>query len=198
LIKRLFDLFGATLGLVLTSPILLAIALAIGLSSPGPVIHTAKRVGLHGETFTLYKFRTMIAGASHEGPAITRAGDPRVTRVGNWLRNSKLDELPQLLNVLKGDMSLVGPRPEDPRYVEHYSRNQKRVLELRPGIFGLATLEFRDEESILATFDDLERGYLERVMPQKLDLDLIYVDSRSFLGDLRILFRSAGSLLKRR
>ncbi|MFZ1405869.1 MAG: sugar transferase [Anaerolineae bacterium] len=162
---------AAAVGLMLLSPLFCWIALWIKLTSPGPVFYRAVRVGQDGRPFRLYKFRSMIVGTDRQGPGITATGDPRITRVGRFLRRAKLDELPQLINVLLGDMSLVGPRPEDPRYVAFYTPEQRRVLSVRPGITSPASLAYRHEEQLLAG-EDWETHYRTRVLPDKLALDL--------------------------
>jgi lipopolysaccharide/colanic/teichoic acid biosynthesis glycosyltransferase len=149
MLKRAFDIAASGLGLIVLSPLLAIIALAIRLDSAGPVFHRTTRVGKNGKPFRLVKFRSMIAGADQQGSGITAAGDARITRIGAFLRRRKLDELPQLWNVLMGQMSFVGPRPEDPRYVEHYTEEQRQVLAARPGITSPASLVYRHEERIL-------------------------------------------------
>ncbi|HOG46379.1 MAG TPA: sugar transferase [Anaerolineae bacterium] len=185
-VKRAIDAVAALLGLVLLSPLLALIAIAVRLDSPGPALYRARRIGKDGRPFAMYKFRTMVAGADRQGPAVTAGGDRRVTRIGRWLRRSKLDELPQLLNVLRGDMSLVGPRPEDLKYVALYTPAQREVLCVRPGITGLATVKYRHEEQLLAAAGDLEATY-RQVMQEKLAFDLEYVRRRSLWLDLRII-----------
>lgn len=187
--RRLLDVVAAAAGLALLSPLFLAIAAAIKLDSPGPVFYRARRVGRYGQEFRLYKFRSMVADADRRGPGITAAGDRRVTRVGRFLRRTKLDELPQLINVLKGEMSLVGPRPEDPRYVALYTPEQRRVLEARPGITSAASLAFRHEEQLLSG-PDWEQVYRTQVMPAKLALDLDYLDRRTLASDLALIWRT--------
>lgn len=195
--KRIVDVVVAGSGLLIGAPLWLAIAAVIRLTSPGSPLHRARRVGRHGRQFTLYKFRTMTP-APDDGVGVTRRGDPRVTSVGRVLRRTKIDEVPQLVNVLKGEMSLVGPRPEDPRYVEAYTEEQRRVLVVRPGLVSLATLKYRDEEGLLADLGgDLETTYRTRVLPDKLALDLFYVEHWSLRLDLEILTRSACALLRR-
>ncbi len=194
MLKRLFDLTASALGLLILLPLWGAIALAIRLDSPGPILHRAVRVGRNGRTFTLYKFRTMVADAAQHGPGITVSGDPRVTRVGHFLRRWKLDELPQLLNVLRGEMSLVGPRPEDPRYVALYTAEQREILRVRPGITSPASVRFRNEEALLST-EDWERRYIEDIMPTKLALDLEYVRRANLLCDLTVLWETLLALL---
>jgi lipopolysaccharide/colanic/teichoic acid biosynthesis glycosyltransferase len=166
-------------------------------TSPGGLWHRARRVGRDGRPFTLYKWRTMVVGADRDGPAVTSAGDPRVTPVGRRLRQTKLDELPQFWNVLKGDMSLVGPRPEDPTYVARYTPAQRRVLEVKPGITSPASVRYRHEEELLRG-EGWEQVYLEEVLPAKLALELDYLARRSLLGDLWILVQTAGALLPAR
>jgi lipopolysaccharide/colanic/teichoic acid biosynthesis glycosyltransferase len=193
--KRLFDLIASAAGLLLLSPLLLLIAAAIRLESPGPALHRAVRVGRGGREFTLYKFRTMALNAAQTGPGITVSGDPRVTRVGRFLRRWKLDELPQLLNVLRGEMSIVGPRPEDPRYVALYTPEQREVLAVRPGITSPASVRFRNEEALLSG-KDWERRYIEEIMPAKLALDLEYVRQASLRRDLAVLWETLAALLR--
>jgi lipopolysaccharide/colanic/teichoic acid biosynthesis glycosyltransferase len=189
--KRLFDLAFAVVTLVLLSPILLVVALWIRLDSPGPVLFRQCRVGLGGREFEILKFRTMRIDAERLGPQITVGADTRITRSGQWLRKYKLDEFPQFVNVLKGEMSIVGPRPEVPRYVAMYpERVRHAVLSVRPGITDLASIEFRDENSILGASDDPELTYIEQVMPAKLKLCERYLRERSFVGDLRIILRT--------
>lgn len=185
----------ASVALIMTLPLWLAIAAAVKLGSRGPLIYKGVRVGRHGRTFEIYKFRTMVHGSA-DGPLITRSGDARVTRVGAWLRRSKLDELPQIVNVLRGDMSIVGPRPEDPHYVALYSEEQRRVLSVRPGIVGPAALAYRHEEALLARAEDLEEAYVADVLPAKLRLDLEYIDGYSVPGDVKILLRAAASVFR--
>ncbi len=195
MLKRAFDLFASALGLIILSPIFALIALLIRLTSPGPVFYRARRVGQGGREFTLYKFRSMVADADRRGPGITAAGDPRVTSIGRVLRRTKLDELPQLWNVLRGDMSLVGPRPEDPRYVALYTPEQRRVLDVRPGITSLASIEYRNEEAVLHG-PDWEQRYIHEVMPAKLAIDLRYVQRATLFTDLLIILRTLLALFR--
>jgi lipopolysaccharide/colanic/teichoic acid biosynthesis glycosyltransferase len=184
MIKRAFDVVGAVaIGLV-TAPIWLLAAAVIRLVDGPPVLHRAVRVGRGGTLFTVYKFRTM---ASASGPSVTALGDVRVIRSGELLRRTKIDELPQLWNVVQGDMSLVGPRPEDPRYVETYSPEQRRLLSVAPGLTSPATIAYQHEEEILARSADPERAYVDEVLPAKLAVDLAWLDRRSMRGDLRVL-----------
>ena len=190
--KRALDLVIAIPGLVMTSPLLAAAAIAVKLDAPGPVFYRGRRVGKDGREFSILKLRSMTAGGS--GSAVTSAGDPRITRVGRFLRRTKLDELPQLWNVARGEMSLVGPRPEDPEYVKLYTDEQRRVLSVRPGITSPTSLAFRDEEAILARAGGAE-VYAQDLMPRKLAMDLDYVDHRTTGGDVAILLRTIGHAL---
>lgn len=189
MLKRGFDILASGAGLIILSPLMLGIAIAVRASSPGPALHRARRVGRGGQEFTLYKFRSMVADADRHGPGITAAGDGRVTGVGRFLRRTKLDELPQLINVLRGDMSLVGPRPEDPRYVALYTPEQRRILEQRPGITSMASLTYRHEERMLSG-DDWERVYIEQVLPAKLAIDLDYAQRASVWRDIALILRT--------
>ena len=187
--KRLFDLAMASFGLLLLGPVLLAIAAWIKLDSRGPVFFRQQRVGRNGKLFRIHKFRTMSAGQpGNERPLITVGADPRITRAGATLRRTKLDELPQLIDVVRGDMSLVGPRPEVPRYVALYPEALRaKVLSVRPGITDLASIEYRDESELLARAADPEREYVEVVMPAKLRAAARYVDEMSLATDVRVL-----------
>jgi lipopolysaccharide/colanic/teichoic acid biosynthesis glycosyltransferase len=181
-----------SLGLLVAAPVLAVIAVAMRLSGDkGPFFYRAKRIG-QGETFTVLKIRTMTSGSG--GSKVTLANDPRVTRVGRLLRRYRLDELPQLINVIRGEMSLVGPRPEDPAYVDFTDPLHNRVFSAKPGITGLAQLEYRDEASLL-TGPDAEQRYRHEILPAKLKIDAEYLDSRTTLLDLKILARTARTLL---
>lgn len=208
---RVLDWVAALLGIVLLSPLLAILAVVIRFTSPGPALHRATRVGPDG-TFTLLKLRTMYVGSPAAGTGVTAAEDPWVTRVGSLLRSTKLDELPQLWNVLRGEMALVGPRPEDPRYVDCNDPLHKAVFSARPGITGPTALAYRDEEAILAataldvareaghesvTSADLERAYRERILPVKLAMDLAYLRTRSLRGDFAILARTIAHPFRR-
>jgi lipopolysaccharide/colanic/teichoic acid biosynthesis glycosyltransferase len=188
--RRALDVTVAVLGLALLWPVLVVVAIAVAWSSPGPVLHRAQRVGRGGQPFTLYKFRTMVRDAAASGPGVTAGGDARITKVGRVLRRTKLDELPQLVNVLLGDMSLVGPRPEDERYVQLYTPEQRRILDVRPGITSPASITYRDEEAVLRGADDLEAAYRE-LMAEKIRIDLDYLQRRSVRSDLGVLWRTA-------
>jgi len=194
--KRLFDLFWSALGLLLLLPVFLGIALAIKLDDGGPVFFRQQRIGYRGRPFTMWKFRTMVVDAERRGGSLTVGRDPRVTRVGYWLRKTKLDELPQLWNVLKGEMSLVGPRPEVPRYVALYTEEQRRVLELVPGITDPASIRFRHESELLARSPDPERTYVEVVMPEKIRLNLEYAERATVWSDFLVILQTFLSLFR--
>lgn len=189
-IRRCADVIISGVALLMLSPLLATIAVACRLQDGGPALYRANRIGRQGKPFQLLKFRSMYVGADRQGPGITTAGDTRVTPLGKWLRSTKLDELPQLINVLRGEMSLVGPRPEDPRYVAIYSAEQRRVLDYPPGLTGAASLEFSDEESHLQG-DDWEESYRSRILPAKLDLDLQYLQRRTLRSDALLIARTA-------
>ena len=186
--KRVFDLLGAAVALVLLAPLLAAIALWIKLDSPGPVLFRQQRVGRHGRPFAIRKFRTMVADAPRRGPQLTIGDDPRITRAGAFLRRAKLDELPQLIDVLAGHMSLVGPRPEVPSYVAQYPAELRdKVLAVRPGITDPVSLEFADESELLARAADPEREYVEVLLPRKLRAAAAYAEHANLATDLRVI-----------
>ncbi len=185
-LARFFDLVCATAGLLVLSPVIAVLAVLILVHDGRPILFSQIRAGRYGIPFRIWKFRTMRTGAP--GPGVTAAGDERVTAIGAWLRRFKLDELPQLYNVVRGDMSLLGPRPEVPQYVNPRSPVWQAVLQVRPGITDLATLLYRDEEDLLACSDDADRFYREAVLPAKLRLNLAYIHTRSVRLDLRVLW----------
>ncbi|RUL87077.1 sugar transferase [Tautonia sociabilis] len=189
-IKRAIDVLAALAGLLVIGPLLLAIGLAVLLSSPGPVFYRGVRTGKDGRPFRIYKFRSMVVDAESLGGTTTGKGDPRITRVGAVLRRYKLDELPQLLNVLAGDMSLVGPRPEVAEYTDAYTEDERRILSVRPGITDLACLEFGDLQEVVGG-DDPDGTFRALVLPRKNALRLRYVEERSLGLDLAILARTA-------
>lgn len=195
--KRLFDFTISAIALALLSPLLLIIAVFVRVTSPGPVFYSGKRVGLQGKMFKMHKFRTMVVDAEELGGSCTYEGDPRITRPGNWLRKFKLDELPQLFNVLVGEMSLVGPRPEVQEYVQMFTYEERAILSVRPGITDWASIWDRDEAKALAGSPDPERTYQEVIRPEKIRLQLEYVRRRSFLTDLTILFETLRVLVLR-
>jgi len=193
-VQRFVDFLAATAGLLVLSPLLLVISLSVKLHDGGPIFYNSKRVGKGGKLFSIHKFRSMVQNADTMGFGVTTKGDQRVTPIGRMLRRYKLDELPQLLNVLKGDMSFVGARPEDPRFVSHYTSEQRRILEYRPGITSPASLRFKNEEELLSG-ENAERLYVENLLPQKLSIDLEYQGHRTVLSDLRLIFQTIGRMI---
>ena len=194
--KRTFDLCIATVALLLLSPLLLLLALWIKLDSPGPVLFRQERVGRHGVLFRIRKFRTMAVDAPERGPQITLAGDGRITRVGQWIRRYRLDELPQLIDVLQGHMSLVGPRPELPRFVAHFPETLRAaVLSVRPGLTDPAAIAHLDEAALLAGAPDPEQAYIERILPAKLRLQAEYAVRATLLSDLKVLSQTLMALV---
>jgi len=185
--KRTFDLVSAGIGVVLLAPLLALLALLVKAEDGGPVFFRQGRVGYRGRPFRIWKFRTMIPDAEARGLPLTVGRDPRVTRIGAWLRRLKLDELPQLLNVLAGDMTLVGPRPEVPRYVASYGAPERRVLELVPGVTDEASIRYADESTILAAMADPERVYVEQILREKIRLNLEYAARATVWTDLRVV-----------
>ena len=189
--KRLFDFTFAILGLTILSPVLIILSLLIIITSPGTVLYSQKRVGRQGRLFTLYKFRTMIHNAdTMSGGSITVENDDRITAIGKLLRRWKLDETPTMWNVLKGDMSFVGPRPDVPGYADKLVGESRRVLEIRPGITGPATLKYSNEEKLLAEVDNPKKYNDEVVFPDKIQINLEYVDNWSFWMDIKIIFKT--------
>jgi len=188
--KRAFDIIIAASGLLILSPLFLLAAASIKVSSPGPVFFRQRRVGRGFRPFSIYKFRTMTHDAQARGPLITVGSDPRITPVGRFLRKTKFDELPQLVNVLKGDMSLVGPRPEIRQYVELFRRDYEEILKIRPGITDLASLKYRDEAAILSKACDPENEYRLKVLPEKIRLAKDYIRQSSLLFDLQLVLRT--------
>lgn len=194
-IKRLLDVLASLLGLLLLSPVLLCLALWIRLDSKGPALFRQTRVGREEKPFSIFKFRSMVVEAEQKGPQLTGRADSRVTRAGRVLRKLKLDELPQLWNVLRGDMSLVGPRPEVPRYVEHYTLGQRNVLLIRPGITDLASIAYRNENELLEESLDREATYIEKIMPEKLALNYRYIRDFSVGRDLLLILGTVLAVL---
>jgi lipopolysaccharide/colanic/teichoic acid biosynthesis glycosyltransferase len=195
--KRLFDLVASALGLLVLAPLLIAIAVAIKLESHGPVFFRQERVGRYGKTFRIHKFRTMVTDAERRGLQITVGSDARVTKVGAILRKYKLDELAQLIDVFNGDMSLVGPRPEVPRYVDCYPAEARdTVLSVKPGITDRASIEYKDENEILGKAMDPHKAYVEEVLPVKIRYYMDYVRNRSFWGDIRIIFATLLAIVR--
>jgi lipopolysaccharide/colanic/teichoic acid biosynthesis glycosyltransferase len=188
--KRLFDLLFSSLGLVVLSPVLAVLALLVWLEDHGPVFYRQVRVGLHGKLFRIWKFRSMVLNADRQGLLLTVGRDPRITRVGSILRQTKLDELPQLFNVLVGEMSFVGPRPEVQKYVELYSPEQRQVLELIPGITDLASIKYRAESDLLAASSAPEKTYTDEIMPAKIRLNLEYAQGSSVVSDVMVILQT--------
>ena len=198
-LKRSFDVLASATGLVAGSPLMLMIALAIRIESTGPSVFRQTRVGLHGRRFEILKFRTMCHGAESMGRETLGKGDPRITAVGAWLRRFKLDELPQLVNVIRGDMSLVGPRPEIPHYADRYPAEDQVVFSIRPGITDPSSIALADLDSLMdSRGSESAADFYERVIqPQKLALQRQYVRERSFLGDLSVIARTIVRVLRR-
>lgn len=192
--KRAFDIVCAALGLLVLSPVLLLCALLVGLTSPGGVLFRQERVGKDGVPFTIYKFRSMRK--DNAGLKISTSSDSRITPVGRVLRKTKLDELPQLWNVLKGDMSFVGPRPEVREYTDLYTPEQRQVLLVRPGITGLASIRYRNENDLLSASTDPNRTYIEEVMPAKLALDLEYIPRACVSYDVRLILETLVTVVR--
>lgn len=188
--KRLFDVVCSFFGLLVLSPLFVFLSLWVGLGSKGGVFYKQKRVGRFNKDFTLYKFRSMRVGSDKKGLLTIGGKDSRVTKAGFFIRKYKLDELPQLLNVLKGDMSFVGPRPEVRKYVDMYTERQLKVLDVRPGITDLASIKYRNENDLLAAADNPEQYYIDVVMQDKLALNLQYINTQSFFGDIKLIFRT--------
>lgn len=190
-LKRVFDLLVASAGLVLLSPLLAIIALAIRCDSRGPVLFRQERIGRGFKPFQILKFRTMVEDAARLGGSLTAGDrDPRITRVGRFLRRTKLDELPQLINVVRGDMSLVGPRPEVRKYVELFRSDYERLLSVRPGITDPASLAYHNEGEILRDYDDVEMAYVEKILPQKIAISNHYVSSVGMVADMLLISRT--------
>jgi lipopolysaccharide/colanic/teichoic acid biosynthesis glycosyltransferase len=192
--KRLIDVVASGVGLVALSPLLILTGILVKCTSRGPMLFWQHRVGLGGRYFRIAKVRSMVIDAEKEGPDITSSGDPRVTRIGSIIRKLKIDELPQLWNVLKGDMSLVGPRPELPRYVADYDQEQLQVLSVRPGITDLASIRYRHEEEILAQSENPEDYYRNVVLQEKLALNLEYIEKMSLTFDTKLILQTLKSL----
>ena len=194
--KRALDLTVSVPALIALSPALLVIAALVKAGSPGPVFYAQERVGRRGRPFRLYKFRTMVMGADKAGPAVTSSGDARITPLGRTLRKWKLDELPQLWNVVRGDMSLVGPRPEVRKYTDIFRDDYSEILEISPGITDYAALEYRDEEEVLARYPDAEEAYTSVVLPEKIALYRQYLRDMGFRSDLKIIFRTIREVIR--
>jgi len=197
-LKRLLDMIMSFLGLFSFSPLLLTVSFLIKREDGGPVFYRGLRVGRNGKPFKIFKFRSMVLNAEQIGGPSTSDDDPRITRIGKLIRKYKLDELPQLINVLKGDMSIVGPRPEVQHYVDMYTEEEKAILTVRPGITDWASIWNPDEGAILAGSADPEKTYMEKIRPKKLELQLKYVRERSFWADMKIIMETIWTLVRRR
>ena len=196
--KRLFDIFASGIGLIVLCPLFLILAIWIKLDSKGPVFYRQVRVGRNNKDFRIFKFRSMRVGAD-KGSLVTIGGrDPRITRSGYFIRKFKFDELPQLINVFLGDMSLVGPRPEVRHYVDYWTDEQMHVLDVRPGITDPASIKFRNENELMEKAEDPEKYYIEVIMQEKLKLYLEYVQNQSFWGDIRLIFKTFWVIVKER
>jgi lipopolysaccharide/colanic/teichoic acid biosynthesis glycosyltransferase len=197
MLKRLFDIIFPLIGLIVFFPFLLVLATLIKREDIGPVFYRGMRVGRHGKPFRIFKFRTMVSNAEKMGGPSTADDDPRITGIGRFLRKYKLDELPQLINVLKGEMSLVGPRPQVKWAVDLYTPEQQQLLTVRPGITDYASLHFPNEGEILKGSSDPDKDYMEKIHSEKMRLSLEYVRTRSFWGDLKIIFQTIGIIFKK-
>lgn len=185
--KRIFDIFFGLIGTIILSPFLIIISILIKLTSEGPVLFKQTRVGLNNKDFKILKFRTMIPDAEKKGLKITVGEDPRITGIGKFLRKYKLDELPQIINVLKGDMSVVGPRPEVRKYVDHYTKEQMQVLTARPGVTDLASVKYKNENEVLGRSSNPEETYINEVMQEKLRINLDYITHANIIYDLKLI-----------
>jgi len=188
--KRVFDISATLLGGILLLPLLLLIAIWIKINSKGPLLYVQKRVGKDFEEFKIYKFRSMIVDADKVGPSVTSGDDTRITKVGKILRRTKIDELPQLFNVLKGDMSLVGPRPEVMKFVVLKKDEYRKVLSVKPGITDNAAIVYRDEEMLMEEYEEKEKAYIDIVLPKKIELYNEYIDNISFISDVKLILRT--------
>jgi len=197
--KRAFDFLVSLIGLTILSPLFGIVSILIKIHDKGPIFFKQKRIGQNFKPFYIYKFRTMIINAENKGPLITKEDDPRITALGKFLRKFKIDELPQLINVLKGDMSLVGPRPEVEKYVNFFKKDYKEILKIKPGITDYATIYFKDEELILKKFaknnDNIEEVYLKQILPQKIKFYKKYLQEISFFTDLKLIFLTIWKIL---
>ncbi len=188
--KRIFDFITSLIGIILLIPIIIPIIIWIKFSSKGPLFFVQKRVGKNFKEFNLYKFRSMVIDAPNLGPSVTSGDDPRITKVGKVIRRTKIDELPQLINVIKGDMSLVGPRPEVIKFVNEKKEDYKVVLSILPGITDNAAIEYRDEETIMKQYEDKEKAYINLVLPEKIKLYKYYIHNISFFNDIKLILKT--------
>jgi len=190
MVKRLFDIVCSSVGLLLLAPFFIVVSILIKLDSSGPVFFRQVRVGLHFNLFRIYKFRTMVVDAERHGAQVSSGDDPRITVLGNFLRKYKLDELPQLLNVVLGDMSLVGPRPEVPRYVDAFREEYREVLSVKPGITDFASLEYKDENELLRGVENPEEKYLDEILPAKIEYYRKYLREQGLITDIMLIFKT--------
>ena len=188
--KRLFDIVSSGIGLLCLAPVFVVMAIWIKLDSRGPVFYRQTRVGRYGRDFRIFKFRSMRVGSDKGRQITVGERDPRITRSGYFIRRYKIDELPQLINVFLGDMSVVGPRPEVRKYVDLYSEEQRKVFQVRPGITDLASIKYRNENELLSQVDDPDTYYIDVIMPDKLTINLEYIHHQSFMGDIKIIFNT--------
>ena len=188
--KRLFDIVSSGIGLLCLAPVFVVMAIWIKLDSRGPVFYRQTRVGRYGRDFRIFKFRSMRVGSDKGRQITVGERDPRITRSGYFIRRYKIDELPQLINVFLGDMSIVGPRPEVRKYVDLYSEEQRKVFQVRPGITDLASIKYRNENELLSQVDDPDTYYMDVIMPDKLTINLEYIRHQSFMGDIKIIFNT--------
>jgi lipopolysaccharide/colanic/teichoic acid biosynthesis glycosyltransferase len=196
--KRMFDIFFSAIGLVFLFPLFLVVSILIKLDSEGSILFRQSRVGLREKEFKVFKFRTMVVDAEKKGIQLTSGVDSRVTKIGKFLRKSKIDELPQLINVLIGDMSLVGPRPVVLRFVKEYSKEQKRVLDVLPGITDPASIAYINESELLSSVEDPEDYYIKEIMPKKIELSIEYIEKMTVFSDLRLILKTLFRLIFRR
>jgi lipopolysaccharide/colanic/teichoic acid biosynthesis glycosyltransferase len=195
--KRVFDLILSIPSIIILSPVFLISALLIKIETPGPVSFNQERIGREGRPFNLYKFRTMVKNASSIGPSVTPANDARITRAGRLLRKFKVDEMLQIFNIVKGDMSVIGPRPELRKYVDEFKDDYREILRIKPGMTDYALIAFRNEEEILSKFDNVEEGYVKEIMPEKIKLYRKYLNEMSLGTDIRIFFGTIMEILRR-
>ena len=195
MLKRLFDFFFSLIGLIILSPLIFIISILIIIDSKGGIFYKQKRVGKNNKDFYLIKFRTMKTGADKQGLLTVGSKDSRITKVGFFLRKHKLDELPQLINILKGDLSFVGPRPEVRKYIELYDERQKQVLKVKPGLTDYASLEYINESEILSKTANPEKFYIEKIMPAKLELNLKYINESGIKTDMKIIYKTLRKIL---
>ncbi len=188
--KRIFDIVATLIGGILLLPLIVIIIVWIKTTSKGPLFYVQERVGINFKEFNLYKFRTMIVNADKVGPSVTSGDDPRITKIGKILRKTKIDELPQLINVLKGDMSLVGPRPEVMKFVKQKKEEYKKILTIKPGITDNAAIEYRDEETIMEQYENKEKAYIDIVLPEKIKLYNQYLINISFINDVKLILKT--------